>query len=114
MRLAESKHQINAARALLEKDWHDLAQMGVKHALPNTDQLAQWRTNQAYAVKMCVAAVDRLFESSGANAWFLSNEAQRLFRDSHMTAAHAYTDYDVCKQIYGRHLVGLEPDPRLL
>ena len=88
--------------------------MGVKHALPNADQLAQWRTNQAYAVKMCVAAVDRLFESSGANAWFLTNEAQRLFRDSHMTAAHAYTDYDVCKQIYGRHLVGLEPDPRLL
>jgi alkylation response protein AidB-like acyl-CoA dehydrogenase len=114
MRLAESKHQINAARALLEKDWNDLAQMGVKHALPNADQLAQWRTNQAYAVKMCVAAVDRLFESSGANAWFLTNEAQRLFRDSHMTAAHAYTDYDVCKQIYGRHLVGLEPDPRLL
>ena len=80
----------------------------------HSHQLAQWRTNQAYAVKMCVAAVDRLFESSGANAWFLTNEAQRLFRDSHMTAAHAYTDYDVCKQIYGRHLVGLEPDPRLL
>ena len=114
MRLAESKQQINAARALLEKDWNDLAQMGVKQALPDTDQLAQWRTNQAYAVKMCVAAVDRLFESSGANAWFLTNEAQRLFRDSHMTAAHAYTDYDVCKQIYGRHLVGLEPDLRLL
>lgn len=114
MRLAESKHQINAARALLEKDWHDLAKMGVQQALPDADQLAQWRTNQAYAVKMCVAAVDRLFESSGANAWFLTNQAQRLFRDAHMTAAHAYTDYDVCKQIYGRHLVGLEPDPRLL
>ena len=114
MRLAESQHQINAARALLEKEWDDLTDMGKKQQLPSAEQLANWRTNQAYAVKMCVEAVDRLFESSGANAWFLDNDAQRLFRESHMTAAHAYTDYDVCKQIYGRHLLGMDPDPRLL
>ena len=114
MRLAESQHQVNAARALMEKDWDDLTEMGEKQELPSVEQLANWRTNQAYAVKMCVEAVDRLFESSGANAWFLDNPAQRLFRESHMTAAHAYTDYDVCKQIYGRHLLDMDPDPRLL
>ncbi|MEH6518947.1 MAG: flavin-dependent monooxygenase [Halioglobus sp.] len=113
MRLAESKHQINAARALLEKDWNELSEQSAKQVLPSTDQITHWRTNQAYATKMCIKAVDRLFESSGANAWFNSNEAQRLFRDSHMTGAHAYTDYDVCTQIYGRHLIGLEPDSRL-
>ena len=113
MRLAESKHQVNAARALLEKDWNDLSQQSKKQELPSVDQITNWRTNQAYAVKMCIQAVDRLFESSGANAWFDDNEAQRLFRDSHMTGAHAYTDYDVCTQIMGRHLVGLEPDPRV-
>ncbi len=112
MRLAESQHQVNAARALLEKDWKDLSDQCRKQELQSADQLANWRTNQAYATKMCIAAVDRLFESSGANAWFDSNEAQRLFRDSHITGAHAYSDYDVCKQIYGRHLIGLEPDPR--
>ncbi len=113
MRLAESQHQVNAARALLEKDWNDLSEQCKKQELQSADQLARWRTNQAYATKMCIQAVDRLYESSGANAWFDSNEAQRLFRDSHITGAHAYTDYDVCKQIYGRHLIGLEPDPRL-
>lgn len=112
MRLAESQHQVNAARALLEKDWRDLSDQCKKQELQSEDQLANWRTNQAYATKMCIQAVDRLFESSGANAWFDDNEAQRLFRDSHITAAHAYSDYDVCKQIYGRHLIGLEPDPR--
>ena len=114
MRLAESRHQVNAARALLEKDWNDLSQQSKSQVLHSVDQLTNWRTNQAYATKMCIQAVDRLFESSGANAWFNSNEAQRLFRDSHMTAAHAYTDYDVCAQIYGRHLIGLEPDPRVI
>ena len=112
MRLAESRHQVNAARALLEKDWNDLSQQSKKQVLPSADQIASWRTNQAYATKICILAVDRLFESSGANAWFNTNEAQRLFRDSHMTGAHAYTDYDVCAQIYGRHLAGLEPDPK--
>ena len=113
MRLAESQHQVNAARALLEKDWRDLTEQCKTQELQSPDQLARWRTNQAYATKMCIQAVDRLYESSGANAWFDSNEAQRLFRDSHITGAHAYTDYDVCKQIYGRHLIGLDPDPRL-
>ena len=79
MRLAESKHQVNAARALLEKDWNDLSAQSKKQTLPSPDQITNWRTNQAYATKMCIAAVDRLFESSGANAWFNSNEAQRLF-----------------------------------
>jgi hypothetical protein len=30
-----------------------------------------------------------------------------------MTAAHAYTDYDVCKQILGRSLMGMAPDPTM-
>jgi alkylation response protein AidB-like acyl-CoA dehydrogenase len=110
MRLAESKHQVLAARAFLEKSWLDLSEQSKKKVLPTVDQITHWRTDQAYAVKMCIAAVDRLFEASGGSAWFCSNEAQRLFRDSHMTGAHAYTDYDVCKQILGRNLMGMEPD----
>jgi alkylation response protein AidB-like acyl-CoA dehydrogenase len=113
MRLAESQHQVSAARALLEKDWAELTEQSARQVLPDADQHARWRTNQAYAVKMCVEAVDRLFAASGGSVWYESHEAQRLFRDVHITAAHAYTDYDVCKQIYGRHLIGLEPDPRM-
>ena len=84
-----------------------------RHEYPTPTQMAFWRTNQAYAVKMFVAAVDRLFEASGGSAWFDDAEAQRLFRNSHMTAAHAYTDYDICAQILGRAMMGLEPDPSL-
>ena len=53
-------------------------------------------------------------EAAGGGAWFESNEIQRLFRDSHMTGAHAYSDYDVCAQILGRELMGLEPDPSMV
>ncbi|WP_437882194.1 p-hydroxyphenylacetate 3-hydroxylase oxygenase component [Pseudomonas sp. LRF_L74] len=114
MRLAESTHQVHAARAFLEKTWRDHAEHGERHEYPSRETLAFWRTNQAYAVKMCVQAVDRLFEAAGGTAWMESNELQRLWRDSHMTAAHAYTDYDVCAQILGRELMGLEPDPTMV
>ncbi|SDN61829.1 p-hydroxyphenylacetate 3-hydroxylase oxygenase component [Pseudomonas jinjuensis] len=114
MRLAESTHQVAAARAFLEKTWEDHAEHGRQKRYPDRQTLAFWRTNQAYAVKMCIQAVDRLFEAAGGSAWFESNELQRLFRDSHMTGAHAYTDYDVCTQILGRELMGLEPDPSMV
>ena len=114
MRLAESTHQVAAARAFLEKTWQEHAEHGERHEYPSRETLAFWRTNQAYAVKMCIQAVDRLFEAAGGTAWFESNEMQRLFRDSHMTGAHAYTDYDVCAQILGRELMGLEPDPSMV
>ena len=114
MRLAESTHQVAAARAFLEKTWQEHAEHGERHQYPSRETLAFWRTNQAYAVKMCIQAVDRLFEAAGGTSWFDSNEMQRLFRDSHMTGAHAYTDYDVCAQILGRELMGLEPDPSMV
>ena len=114
MRIAESTHQVAAARAFLEKTWEDHKEHGERKEYPSAETLAYWRTNQAYAVKMCIAAVDRLFEAMGGMSWFNDNEGQRLFRDSHMTAAHAYTDYDVCAQILGRQLMGLEPDPSMV
>ncbi|MNN01567.1 p-hydroxyphenylacetate 3-hydroxylase, oxygenase component [compost metagenome] len=114
MRLAESTHQVGAARAFLEKTWQEHAEHSEQQRYPSRETLAFWRTNQAYATKMCIQAVDRLFEAAGGNAWFEQNEMQRLFRDSHMTGAHAYTDYDVCAQILGRELMGLEPDPSMI
>jgi len=113
MRLAESTHQVAAARAFLEKTWEDHRAHGEAHRYPTRETLTYWRTNQGYAVKMCIAAVDRLFGAAGATAWFDGNEMQRLFRDVHTTGAHAYTDYDVCAQILGRELMGLEPDPSM-
>jgi alkylation response protein AidB-like acyl-CoA dehydrogenase len=114
LRTGESTHQILAARAFLEKTWEEHAEYAEAHRYPDRYTLAHWRTNQAYAVKMCIEAVDRMFNAIGANNWLLDKEAQRIFRDCHMCGAHAYTDYDVCAQIIGREVMGLEPDPSLL
>ncbi|MBS7838422.1 p-hydroxyphenylacetate 3-hydroxylase oxygenase component [Wohlfahrtiimonas chitiniclastica] len=114
MRLAESTHQIGAARAYLEKTLKDIREHAERQEYPTREVLAGWRTNQAYCVKMCIDAVDRLVNASGASIWMEGNEIQRLFRDMHITGSHAYTDYDVCAQILGREIMGLEPDPTMV
>lgn len=114
LRIAESYQQVCAARAYLEKTWNEHKEFGERHQYPTRYELAHWRTNQAYAIKMCVEAVNRLWAVMGASNWYEDREAQRLWRESNMTAAHAYTDYDVCAQIIGRELLDMEPDPTLL
>lgn len=114
MRIAESTHQVAAARAFLEKTWQEHVDHGIQRKFPDKRTLTFWRTNQAYAVQMCIEATDRLFDFMGASCWYEDQEAQRLFRDMHCTGSHAYTDYDICKQILGRELMGLEPDPSMV
>ncbi len=110
MRLAESHHQVAAAYATLAADWAAFTRKARARVLPAPDQDVYWRSNQAYATKLAIEAVDRLFTASGGSAWFQHNEMQRLWRDSKMTGAHTYSDYDIAAQSLGRSLLGLPRD----
>lgn len=112
MRLAESVNQITAAQSLLRNDWKGINDRAATRELPSMDEVLDWRCHQSYAIKMTIEAVDRLFAASGGGAWFNSNEMQRLFRDVHITGAHAQTDFDIAAQTYGRHLLGLPMDSK--
>lgn len=113
-RLAESGHQVNAAAAFLKQDWERIAKRADGGGLPSPEEVVAWRCNQAYAIKMCVEAVDRLFTGLGGSAWYADSEPQLLWRNAKMTGAHAFTDYDVAAQVYGRSLMGLQADDGLI
>lgn len=110
MRLAESDHQVRAAEASLRADWAAFTDCARRRTLPTSEQDVYWRSNQSYATKLAIEAVDRLFTASGGSAWFTDNEMQRLWRDSKMTGAHTYSDYDIAAQSHGRSLLGLPRD----
>jgi alkylation response protein AidB-like acyl-CoA dehydrogenase len=105
MRLGESVNQIQAAHALLVRDWSDMDARAQSGSLPSMDDIMSWRSRQAYAIKMSIEAVDRLFAASGGAAWLNTNEMQRLFRDIHVAGSHAQTDYDVAAETYGKYLL---------
>ena len=110
LRVAESHHQLAAVRATLEKDWKSMTDHALSSRMPSPDVEVHWRANQSYATKLSIEALDRLLQASGGSIFFDDNEMQRLWRDSKMTGAHAYSDYDIARQRHGRHLLGLEPD----
>lgn len=68
-RLAKSTHQVKAARAFLEATWLEHKEHGERREYPSRETLAFWRTNQAYAIKMCNQATDRLWKSLGGSNW---------------------------------------------
>lgn len=111
MRLATSHHQLAAAEASLRSDWTAIGERSLSGQLPSVDEATHWRTNQAYVTQQAIQAVDRLYTASGGSAWFDDNEMQRLWRDSKMTGAHTYSDYDIAAQRQGRHMLGLPHDP---
>ncbi|WP_176038551.1 flavin-dependent monooxygenase [Brucella tritici] len=110
MRLAESWQDLRAATGLIEKDWHDFLALARGEIEPTPDLLTGWRTTQSYVVKLAMQATDRLYNASGGSAGYLSNPAQRFWRDVHMAAGHYYVDYDIASRILGRHLMDLPPE----
>lgn len=110
MRLAESHHQLNAAYSSLFADWVAFTARARERVLPTPEEDVYWRSNQSYTTKLAIEAVDRLFTASGGSAWFQHNEMQRLWRNSRMTGAHTYSDYDIAAQSLGRSLLGLRRD----
>ena len=112
MAAAESANQINAARLLLENDWKQMLDRAKTQKLPSSDDVLNWRTNQSYAIRMLIAAGDRVMSISGGSAWANTSELQKLFRDLRITGTHAQTDYTIASQTYGRHLLSLPMDAR--
>jgi alkylation response protein AidB-like acyl-CoA dehydrogenase len=114
MKLAESFHEVHAAALILDRELDSIVEVSRSDRPPSFDTMVAWRTHQAFATKLSVQAVDRVFGASGGGAILLSSNLQRCFRDVHAAAAHAYSDYDVASQILGRHLLGLSMDGQLL
>lgn len=110
IRLAESINQTTSAYRLLQRDWAEMSACAKNRRFPTPDETLNWRCHQAYAVKMAIEAVDRMFAAGGGGAWYRNNEMQRLFRDVHITGSHAQTDYDIAAQTFGRYILGLPMD----
>jgi 3-hydroxy-9,10-secoandrosta-1,3,5(10)-triene-9,17-dione monooxygenase len=71
------------------------------------------RWDAARAAQVATACVDRVFESAGGRAIFLSNPMQRAFRDAHAMRAHAYNNPDHAARVMAREELGF-PNRELL
>tara|TARA_A100001037_G_scaffold300390_1_gene327834 strand:- start:153 stop:1316 length:1164 start_codon:yes stop_codon:yes gene_type:complete len=107
--IAEAAAQIDAARLLMARDTGEaMAAMYAGRELGDLERVRN-RRDQAYLVRECRVAVDRLFTTLGGQGIFLDNALQRKFRDIHALSGHFALNWDVAATTYGRVALGLEP-----
>ena len=68
------------------------------------------RIDTALAAKYCREAVDLLVAAHGTSSLADCNRMQRLWRDVHAASHHAITEWQVNLEVYGKALLGVEPN----
>ena len=71
---------------------------------------ARVRMDTALVAKWCREAVELLVQAHGTSSLADSNRLQRLWRDVHVASHHAITEWQVNLEIYGKALLGVEPN----
>jgi alkylation response protein AidB-like acyl-CoA dehydrogenase len=110
IQVAEAAMKIDTAflHAFRAADDLDREAQGGRH--PDLLARARIRTDTALAAKYCREAVDLLVEAHGTSSLTDTNRMQRLWRDAHVASRHAITSWPVNLEIYGKALLGVEPN----
>ena len=109
MRVAEAAAEVDAARTLCRSLIAEHAHRGGSGDAFTLEDRARFRRTQAYAARLCVHAVNRVFEAAGGHAIYERNPLQRLHRDVHAGSHQVALSWDDNAVLYGRVRLGLEP-----
>jgi 3-hydroxy-9,10-secoandrosta-1,3,5(10)-triene-9,17-dione monooxygenase len=110
IRLGEAAAEVWAARSIMRQDCQEIFATARRREMPTLDDRARYRRDQAYVAKLCVQAVNRLFEASGGNALFDASPLQRFHRDIHAASHHFSLSWDGVAEQYGRVRLGQSLD----
>ena len=110
IQVAEAAMKIESAylHALRAADDLDRDARAGRH--PDLTSRARVRADSALVAKNCREAVDLLISAHGTSSLADSNRLQRLWRDIHVASHHAITEWQVNLEIYGKALLGVEPN----
>ena len=71
------------------------------------------RAAGTFAIRVATGVVDRLYEMAGTTAIFEGNPFERRFRDAHTVSQHLQGRVSHFETV-GKHLLGIESDPRFV
>lgn len=114
MRVAESKVELELARQLVTSAAQRCDGVGTSGERLTIDERVELRCHAAYAVELVRRSIDRMFAASGAHGVYDGSELQARYRDVNTACHHAIIDIDDTFEIYGRTLLGLDPESPLV
>ena len=108
--LADAAMKIESALLHSYRAADDLDRAAELGQFPDLVARARMRADAALAAKYCRDAVDTLIQAHGTSSLADSNRLQRIWRDIHVASHHAITEWHVNLEIYGKALLGIEPN----
>jgi len=111
LRVGEASSAIDAATAMVLEDCRRIMDIVNAGETLSMDRRARNKGNIGYAARLCVRAVDQLFDSVGGAGLYNRNRVQRMWRDLHAGAQHISMNWDSTGTLNGRVRLGLEPGP---
>jgi 3-hydroxy-9,10-secoandrosta-1,3,5(10)-triene-9,17-dione monooxygenase len=105
LRLAEAAAEVDAARTIHRTAVAELIERGAAGETFTELDRARYRRDKAFVARLCVQAVNRLFEGAGARAIVDSEPLQRFHRDAHAASHHAALAWDTAAESYGREVL---------
>ena len=108
--LAEAAMKIETATLHALRAADDLDGYAAARRHPDLIARARVRADTALVAKYCREAVEILVSAHGTSSMADSNRLQRLWRDIHVASRHAITEWQVNLEVYGKALLGVEPN----
>ena len=94
LKLGEAAAMVNAARATQIKDFAEMMDFIERDGAIPFDARIAYKSNAAYAARLAADGLTRVVKAAGGNAFNLSNQLQRMFRDIHTGSNHAFINPD--------------------
>jgi len=110
MQIAEAAMKIDTATLHAQRAADDLDRAAAESRLLDLTARARVRMDTALAAKHCRDAVELLVAAHGTSSLADANRMQRLWRDVHTASHHAITEWQVNLEVYGKALLGVEPN----
>jgi alkylation response protein AidB-like acyl-CoA dehydrogenase len=111
VRLAEAAVEVDAAWELHQRCIREMLGKAEREEAFTNLERARYRRDKSFAARLCLQAVNRLFEGSGGRAIAESEAMQRFHRDIHAGSHHQGLSWDTAAEDYGRQALGLPPSP---
>ncbi len=110
MQLAEAAIKIDSAHLHAFRAADDVDRAAGRGELLDLVSRARIRMDSAMVAQLCQDAVDLLVSAHGASSFADTNALQRIWRDVHVASRHAITGWAVNLEVYGKALLGVEPN----
>jgi alkylation response protein AidB-like acyl-CoA dehydrogenase len=107
--VAEAEAAIDAAQLILQRDLRVATELTAAGVKISKEQRIEFRRGHAYAVKLCVQAINGLYDVVGGTGIQLDSGVQRAWRDINAVAHHISVNWNAVSTMVGQLRLGLPP-----